>query len=244
MAETGYKKGGSNGSGEGGKQKLKIGQPNPPEPPTNKPAGPSKFNAVKSFLKDHWRKAGGIAVFGLIGTSFVQTDIEHPEHSMLSVQGIYLRTMRVAENVSAIGNFAWNVVSTPVAVALKVTDLVKPGSQPMSDFIVCTNKKFYDQMMAGEPRATAFAKAIQPQLESQARLLAYKDAPFYKKHAEFDPLTRSPAAVFHIPAVPADWHPNAPYVLESPMPMEQKFADEQACGRDEVYRKSPIPGMK
>jgi hypothetical protein len=242
MADTGFKNGGSQNSGKGGQQRLKIAPPAQPpaEQPTNKP---SKSGGVLSFLKDHWHKAGSIAVLGLIGVSCVQTDIEHPEHSMFSVQGVYLRTMRVAHNASAIGSFAWNVVSAPVAGMLKGADLVQPGSQPMSEFIVCTNKKFYDQMMAGEPRATAFAKAIQPQLESQARLLAYKDAPFYKKHAEFDPLTRSPAAVFHIPAVPASWHPNAPYVLESPMPMEQKFADEQACGRDEIYRKSPIPGM-
>lgn len=242
MADKGYRNGSTEGSGTGGQQRLRV-KPSGPDTPPPAPPSSSKGKGVLSFLKNHWRKAGPAILLGIVGVSCIQTDIEHPEHSLLSPQGLYLRVARTGENLKAIGNAAWAIVAVPVGGLLKSSDMVRTGTQPLPEFIVCTNKELYDQMMAGEPRATAFARALQPQLESQARLLGYKSAPFYQKHAEFDPHTRAPAAVFHIPAVPKDWHPNTPYVLEAPLPIEQKFADENACGRNEVYRKSPIPGM-
>lgn len=242
MANTGFKRG---NSGAAGDQELEIiKRPAADKPVSKADTGIKKSNGTLSFLKNHWRKAAAAAGVMFVGTGFIQSAHEHPEHDTLSLWGMYYGVSRNIDNAKSVAGSVAQIAVVPATEALKGTGLIHPGTQPLPYAIVCTDKSLYDQMLAGDARATAFAKAVQPQLKSESHLLALKNAPFYQKNAHIDPATGAPAAVFRIPAVPKGWSPNIPYVLEAPLPVEQKFADESACGTNEVFRKSPIPGMK
>ena len=252
MEKPGYSHEDSQGSGKG--QKLKIGPAS--EPTAAKPGAAKALTSGKgvlSYLKDH-RRGAALTLAGLfVAASAMQSEREHPQHSLASMPGATYAAARVFHNLSSIVDSLWGAASAVGGPSLEKAGLVGSGTQPSTRFIVCTNKTLLDQMKAGNPRATAYGKAIQKQLDLQSYYqLAVKDGAFYRQNEHVDPETLAPVAIFHMtPAsgldshgVPYSWNPNVPVNLALPDAVAQKNAGPAACDKDEVFRWSPVPGMK
>ena len=252
MSKPGYNNNNSQGSSG---QKLKIG---PASAPAAKPPGAlkkilSSLATPFTFARDH-KRGLGFSLAGLfIAASAMQSEREHPQHSLASFPGAMYAAKRVGQNISTIVGGAWGVASAIGGPVLEETGMVGTGTQPSTRFIVCTNKTLYDAMLAKNPRATAYAEAVQTELDSQAYWqLAVKDGPFYTRNAHIDPDTRAPVAIFRLtPAfgldeqgLPSSWNPNLPVNLGMPDAVAQKNAGPAACAQGEVFRWSPVPGMK
>lgn len=254
MAQNGFRNGNASPRGTGGQQKLNIVPAQPAAPAPAAPAAPVNTSSNRSgrlkslwhFICDH-KMGTALATIGLplALVSHTQINREHPEHSLTSLEGAGLRIARVFQNAALATDWAGDKAAAVVNPLLGAADPITARRQPATEAVVCTNAEFYKQLQQKEPRAVAFNAVVQKQFESEMRLLATVDAPFYRKNAHFDPDTQAPAAVFHIPAVPAKFNPSvASYVLPGPVPTPQSEMGPRACGPDEVHRIAPIPGLR
>ena len=204
---------------------------------------PSPFRqATIGFLKSHWGKT----IFGtFVGISLMQSQIENPEHSTFSWEGAKNGAARSRDNFVWMLSKGWSIATDTAKPALKTANLVNSGTQPATYFIVCMNQDLEQKLADREPRARAFVKVVQTQLDNEAARLAFQNAAFYNKNANYDVGNGAPVAVFHIEDVPPSWSPSTPYVLEGPVPYEQKAAQRPGagCGPEEIRKISPIPGV-
>lgn len=202
---------------------------------------PSPFRqATIGFLKSHWGKT----IFGtFVGISLMQSQIENPEHSTFSWEGGKNGAARVLDNGGWLLSKGWDIATGAAKPALKTANLVNSGTQPATYFIVCMDKSLEQKLADKEPRARAYVKVVQAQLDNQATHLAFQSAAFYNKNAHYNIGNGAPVAVFHIEDVPHSWSPSIPYVLADPVPYEQKAAQRSGvgCGPDEIRKISPIP---